>query len=82
MYKWKTHRVWIMYIIMFYLAFLTINELTAERNLIMRSPKLYQHEYFKGILTSKFGSKDIYYFEKDVLLLFTQKMITYAFLPK
>ena len=36
------------------LNFLTVNELTAERHLIVGAAKLNQH---KGILTSKFGSK-------------------------
>ena len=46
-----------MYTIVFSLNFLTVNELTAERHLIIRAAKLNQH---KGILkTSKFGSKDM-----------------------
>ena len=34
-------------------------KMTTERHLIMGAAKLNQHIYFKGILTSKFGSKDM-----------------------
>lgn len=39
-----------------FFGFLTINELTAEKHLIVKAAKLNQHE---SILTSKFGSKDM-----------------------
>ena len=42
-----TQRVWIMYIIVFSLNFLTVKELSN------------QHIHFKGILSSKFVSKDM-----------------------
>ena len=41
-----------MYTIVFSLNFLTVNELTTERHLIVGAAKLNWH---KGILTSKFG---------------------------
>ena len=53
----NTQRVWIMYTIVFSLNLLTVNELTTERHLIVGAAKLEQH---KGILTSKFGSKDMF----------------------
>ena len=40
-------------------TFLTANELTAEEHLILGAAKLNQYMYFKGILTSKFASKDM-----------------------
>ena len=51
--------VWIMYIIVFSLNFLTVNELSTERHFIVWAAKLNQHIYNKGILTSKFGPKDL-----------------------
>lgn len=38
---------------------MTPNELTAENHLILGVAKLNQHIYFKGVLTSKFDSKDM-----------------------
>ena len=48
-----------MYIIVFPLNFLTVNELSTERHFIVWAAKLNQHICFKGILTLKFGSKDM-----------------------
>ena len=48
-----------LYILLFSLNFLTVNELNTERHLIVQATKLNQHIYFKGNLTSKFGSKDM-----------------------
>lgn len=45
-----------MFIIVFSLNFLAANELT---NLIVQAAKLNQLITFKGILASKFGSKDV-----------------------
>ena len=53
-------RVWIMYIIVF-----SLNFLTAERHLILGTAKLNQHTYFKDFLTSKFGSKDMLLWKRD-----------------
>ena len=44
---------------MFSLNFLTVNELSTETHLIVQAAKQNQHVYFKGILTSEFGSKDL-----------------------
>ena len=52
-------RVSIMYIIVFSLNFLTVKELSTERHFIVWAAKLNQHVYYKGILTSEFGSKDV-----------------------
>ena len=75
----NTQRVWIMYIIVFQLKFLTVNELSTERHFIVQVAKLNQHIYFKGILTSNFGSKEVLIWKK-VLLLFPQRMGTCGFL--
>ena len=48
-------RVWIMYILMFSLILLTVNEVSMERQFILWVAKLNQCIYFKGILASKFG---------------------------
>ena len=52
----NTHRIWIMYIIVFSLNCLTVNELSTERQLISQAAKLSQRVPFKPILTSQFGS--------------------------
>ena len=54
----NSQRIWIMYIIVFSLIFLTVKELSAERHFIVWAAKLNQHIYFKNILIPKFGSKD------------------------
>ena len=48
-----------MNIIVFYLNFLTVKELSTERYFIVWAAKPNQHVYYKGILTSEFGSKDM-----------------------
>ena len=52
------HRIWII-VIVFSFNFLTVNELTAERQWIAKAAKLNQHRYFEGILILKFVSKDL-----------------------
>ena len=54
-----TQRVWIMCIIVISLKFLTMNELSTKRHFIVWAAKLNQHVYYKSIMTSKFGSKDM-----------------------
>ena len=44
---------------MFSFNFLTLNELTAEKQWIAKAAKLSEHIYFKGILILNFVSKDI-----------------------
>ena len=44
----NSQRVWIMYIIVFSLNFLTVKELTTERHFIVWA-QLNQHVYYKGI---------------------------------
>ena len=53
------HRIWIIVIIVFSFNFLTVNELTAERQWVAKAAKLNQHIYFKGILILKYVSKDL-----------------------
>ena len=54
-----TQRVCIMYIIVSSMNFLTLKELRTERRFIVWSAKQNQVHYYKGILTSEFGSKDM-----------------------
>ena len=67
-----TQRIWIMYIIVFSLKFLTVNELRTERHLIVQAGKLNQHLYFKGVLTSKFGSKDMLLWKRGSAFVSTE----------
>ena len=48
-----------MHIIVFSLNFLTVKELSTERHFIVWAAKINRHVYYKGILTSEFGSKNI-----------------------
>ena len=48
-----------MYIIVLSLNYLTVNELNTERHFIVWVAKLNQYVYYIGIMTSKFGSKDM-----------------------
>ena len=75
----NSQRVWIMFIA-FSLNFLTVKELSTERHFIVWAAKLNQHVYYKGIITSKFGSKDMLLW-KEVLLLFPQRMRICGLLP-
>ena len=54
----NSQRVWILYIV-FSLNFLTVKELSTERHFIVWAAKLNQPIYFKDILISEFGSKDL-----------------------
>ena len=54
----NSQRVWIMYIV-FSLKFLTVKELNTKRHFIVWAAMLIQHVCSKGIMTSKFGSKDM-----------------------
>ena len=69
-----------MCIIVYTWEFLSVNELTAEKYLILGAAKLNHHIYFKGILTSKFEFKALL-FGKEFLILFLQKEGTCGFLP-
>ena len=76
----NSQRVWIMYIIVLSLNFLTVNELSTERHFIVWAVKLNQHGYYKGIMTSKFGFKYMLLW-KEVVFLFSQRMRNYALSP-
>ena len=54
-----TQRVWIMYITVFSLNFLTVNELSTERHFIVQAAKLNQYIHIKDNLTSNCESKDM-----------------------
>ena len=68
----NSQRVWIMCIIVFSLNFLTVKELSTERHFIVWAAKLNQHVYYKGILTSEFGSKDMVLWKGGSSFVFTQ----------
>ena len=53
------HRIWIIVIFVFSFNLLIVNELTAERQWIAKAVKLIKNLHFKGVLTLKFGSKDL-----------------------
>ena len=59
------HRIWILVIIVFSFNFLTVNELTGERQWVTKAAKLNRHIYFKGILILKFISKDLLFWESS-----------------
>ena len=44
---------------LFSLNFLTVEELSTRRHFIVWTAKLNQHVYYKGVMTSKFESKDM-----------------------
>ena len=52
--------------------FLAVNELSTERHFIVWAAKLNQHVYYKGILTSEFGSKDMVLWKRGFLFVFTE----------
>ena len=68
----NSQRAWILYIIVFALHFLTVKELSTERHFIVWSAKLNQHGYYKGIMTSKFGSKDMMPWKRGSSFVFTE----------
>ena len=61
-----------MYIIIFSLCFLTMNELSTERHFIVQAARLNQHICFKGILTSEFGSKDMWLWKRGSAFVSTE----------
>ena len=69
-------RAWILYIV-FSLNFLTVKELNTERHFIVWSAKLIQHVYYKAILISEFGSKDMVLWKRGSSLVFTEDETLY-----
>ena len=61
-----------MYIILLSLNFLTVKELSTERHFIVCAAKLNQHVYYKSILTSEFGSKDMVLWKRGSSFVFTE----------
>ena len=61
-----------MYIIVFSLNFLTVNELSTERHFIVWAAKLNHYIYFKGILITKFGSKDLLLWKRGSAFVSTE----------
>ena len=61
-----------MCIIVLPLNFLTVNELSTERHFIVWAAKLNQHGYYKGIMTSTFGFKDMLFWKRGSFLVFTE----------
>ena len=74
-------RVWIMYIIVLSLNFLTVNELSTERYFIVWAVKLNLHVYYKGILISEFEPKNMLLWKRDSFL-FSQKIRTRGLLSR
>ena len=68
----NTQRVWIMYIIVLSSNFLTAKELSTERHFIVWAAKANKHVYYKGIMTSKFRSKDMLLWKRGSSLLSTE----------
>ena len=68
----NTQRVRIRHIIVFSLNVLTVNE---ERYFILQTTKPNQHKYFKGILTSKFRSKDMLTLKRGSTFVSTEDKI-------
>ena len=68
----NTQRVWIMHIIVFSFNFLTVKELSTERHFIVWAIKLNHQVYYKGILTSKFGSKDMLLWKRSFSFVSTE----------
>ena len=61
-----------MCIIVFSMNFLTMKELNTERHFLVWAVKLNQHVYYKGIMTSKFGSKDMLLWKRGSSLVSTE----------
>ena len=68
----NSQKVWILCIIVFSLILLTVKELNAEKHFIIWAAKLNQHVYYKDILTSKFGSKDMMLWKRGSSFVFTE----------
>ena len=58
--------------IMYFLKFFTVKELNTERYFIVWAAKLNQQIYFKGILNSKYGSKDMLLWKRGSSFLSTE----------
>ena len=67
----NSQRVWIMYI-MFSLKFLTVKELNTKRHFIVWAAMLIQHVYYKAILISEFGSKNMMLWKRGSSYVFTE----------
>ena len=68
----NSQRLWILCIIVFSLKFLTVKELSTERRFLVWAAKLNQHGYYKGIMTSEFGSKDMMLWKRGSSFVFTE----------
>ena len=64
----NSQRVLIMHIIVLSLNFLTVNKLSKERYFIVWAAKLNHHFSYKGIMTSKFGCKDMLLWKRGSLV--------------
>ena len=52
--------------------FLTVNKLSTERHFIVWAAKLNQNVFYKGIMISKFVSKDMLLWKRGSSLVFTE----------
>ena len=55
-----------------FFEFMTVKELSTERYFIVWTAKLNQRVYYKGLLTSKFESKDMLFWNRDSSLVSTE----------
>ena len=68
----NTQRVWITCITVFSLNFLTVKKLSTEKHFIVSVANLNQHICSKGIMTSKFGFKDMLLWKMVSSFVFTE----------
>ncbi|CAO2605683.1 hypothetical protein LEMLEM_LOCUS12556 [Lemmus lemmus] len=64
-------RVWIMFVV-FSLKFLTVKELNIKRHFTGWAAKLIQHIYSKGVLISRFGSREMMLWKGGSSFVFTE----------
>ena len=68
----NSQSAWILCVIVFSLKFLIVKELSIEAHLIVWTAKINQDVYYKPILTSEFGSKDMILWKRDSSFVFTE----------
>ena len=79
----NSQKVLIMHIIVLSLNFLTVNELSTERYFIVWAAKLNQHYFsYKGIMTSKFGCKDMLLWKRGSLVSTVDENLWIASRPR
>ena len=77
----NSQRILVLCIIVFSLIFLTVKELSTERHLTIWAGKANQHVYYKSILTSKFGSKNIMPWKSGSSFVFIDETLCFPSRP-